>query len=203
MKNTFCVALAAAFTFLKADVALAEQKQGSFALKEKTVQEEVNSPRNMRMDDYLEIFRGVSDRYQIPLPVMLALAEGESRFSPWALNVEGKSYYPKSKGEALQIISTCQGKSFDIGLMQINSYWLRRFGLRAEDVLEPAVNVLLAGYIINENFIAYGPTWKAIGAYNTPPHKNPGIAMAYTRKFADRFKRFMAELEKEKLKRVQ
>ncbi|MBU6486205.1 MAG: lytic transglycosylase domain-containing protein [Burkholderiales bacterium] len=57
----------------------------------------------------------------------------------------------------------------DIGLMQINSSWLpmlARFGVSREQLLNGCVNAYVGTWILASNIRRFGPTWKAVGAYN-------------------------------------
>ncbi|WP_408283054.1 lytic transglycosylase domain-containing protein [Paraburkholderia graminis] len=57
----------------------------------------------------------------------------------------------------------------DIGLMQINSSWLpklARYGIRRQDLFNPCVNGYVGTWILASNIRQFGPTWKAVGAYN-------------------------------------
>lgn len=60
--------------------------------------------------------------------------------------------------------------SYDIGLMQINSSHLAalsRYGINQEALLGDAcLNVKVGAWILQKNFIKYGETWRAVGAYN-------------------------------------
>ncbi|MCP3712594.1 lytic transglycosylase domain-containing protein [Paraburkholderia sp. CNPSo 3274] len=59
--------------------------------------------------------------------------------------------------------------SEDIGLMQINSSWLpklARFGIQREHLFNACVNAYVGTWILASNFRQFGPTWKAVGAYN-------------------------------------
>lgn len=59
--------------------------------------------------------------------------------------------------------------SEDIGLMQINSSWLpklRRYGVTRESLFNPCVNGYVGTWILASNVKQFGPTWKAVGAYN-------------------------------------
>jgi hypothetical protein len=47
---------------------------------------------------------------------------------------------------------------------------------------------------MNENLIAYGPTWKGVAAYHTPPGKNPIRAMVYAKKIWDRYRKLEKEI---------
>ncbi len=59
--------------------------------------------------------------------------------------------------------------SEDIGLMQINSSWLpklRRYGVTRESLFNACVNGYVGTWILASNIRQFGPTWKAVGAYN-------------------------------------
>jgi soluble lytic murein transglycosylase-like protein len=59
--------------------------------------------------------------------------------------------------------------SYDIGLMQINTSWLpalRERGITAESLRNPCVNGYVGAWILRTNVDRFGPTWKAVGAYN-------------------------------------
>ncbi|PMV96440.1 MULTISPECIES: lytic transglycosylase domain-containing protein [unclassified Pseudomonas] len=77
-------------------------------------------------------------------------------------NVSGKA----------DIINTSNSDgSRDIGLMQINSWWLPKlasYGIGEKDLLNGCVSVNVAAWIIAKNIVTYGHTWKAVGAYNSP-----------------------------------
>ncbi len=119
-----------------------------------------------------------------PPTLALAIADIESGFNPWAVNIQGKSHYLRDRESALALIrkASSQRKSYDIGLMQINSYWLDRLNLDPVDVLDPKINVIIGCWILSEELKRHGMTWKAIGAYHTPVNKNPARARAYAAK---------------------
>lgn len=57
----------------------------------------------------------------------------------------------------------------DIGLMQINTRWLpvlSRAGITPQSLWDPCVNAYVGGWILDTNIRHFGPTWKAVGAYN-------------------------------------
>ncbi|MDL2313945.1 lytic transglycosylase domain-containing protein [Desulfovibrio sp. OttesenSCG-928-C14] len=119
-----------------------------------------------------------------PTSLGMAIAKVESDFRPWAVNIQGKSYYMNDRESALALIkkASAQRKSYDLGLMQINSYWLKKLKLNPADVLDPKINVIIGCWILSEELKRYGMTWKAIGAYHTPVAKNPDRARAYANK---------------------
>ena len=64
----------------------------------------------------------------VPPKVAFAIAQHESGMNPFAVNVAGKSYLPRTKKQALVIIqeAEAQNQSYYVGLMQINTQWLSR-----------------------------------------------------------------------------
>lgn len=129
-------------------------------------------------------FTSRCDFWGAPPSLARAIADVESGFRPWAINIQGESHYLADKESALALVkkASLQKKSYDIGLMQINSYWLKRLDLDPEDVLDPQINVLIGCWILAEEVKRYGLTWKAIGAYHTPVEKNPARARSYADK---------------------
>lgn len=57
--------------------------------------------------------------------------------------------------------------SFDYGLMQINSYWVRTYGLSSNDLMNDACyNVKVGAWILRQCMDHYGYNWNAVGCYN-------------------------------------
>lgn len=77
-----------------------------------------------------------------PAPLVEAIARQESGINPLAVNVAGKSFYPATREEAERLISDvlAAGKSFDVGKMQVNSWWMKRFGIDPFSLLDPVTN---------------------------------------------------------------
>jgi len=119
-----------------------------------------------------------------PKSLAMAIAQTESDMSPWAVNIRGKGFYPKTKDEALLLVKKAirEKKSYDIGLMQVNSYWLNRFKLSAEDIIDPHLNVILGCWILSQEINRFGLNWRAIGSYHTPIDRAPDRARAYANK---------------------
>ena len=62
----------------------------------------------------------------------------------------------------------CDG-SEDIGLMQINSSWLPKLArcrVTRQSLFNACVNAYVGTWILASNIKQFGPTWKAVGAYN-------------------------------------
>lgn len=138
---------------------------------------------------FVSFFERASARWGPPREVLWAIADQESSYHPWTINVEGKAYYPNDLDSALRIIRRAEreNKSYDFGLMQINCWWLSYLGLRAEDVLTPAVNVHLGAWILAKEIERYGGLhWKSIGSYHTPASRNPARAKEYANRIMNR-----------------
>ncbi len=130
---------------------------------------------------WLPYFVDPCSNYNVPIALALAIARQESGTRPWVINVAGKSYFPESRSEAYAIADQAYnaGQSFDVGIMQINSYWLKKYRIAIEEVLEPQKNIAMGVWILAREIQRYGLTWQAIGAYHTPLARNPDRARAY------------------------
>jgi len=107
-----------------------------------------------------------------------AIIRVESGGNPYAIgdNTTRRSYFPKSKQEAIEIAQEllAQGHSLDLGIMQINSCHIKGMGLSLEDLFDPCRNIntgtkiLAEAYRNNDKGEARNIVlFKAISAYNT------------------------------------
>ena len=105
-----------------------------------------------------------------PPGLVEAIARQESGLNPLAVNVAGKSYYPATREEAERLIreAIAAGKSFDVGKMQINSWWMNRFGIDPVSLLNPDVNEAWGKRILAEEIARHGLNWQAVGKYHSP-----------------------------------
>lgn len=106
-----------------------------------------------------------------PPPAMItAIAKQESGLNPLAVNVSGKSYYPDTREEAERLIreAIAAGKSFDVGKMQINSWWMNRFGIDPVSLLDPDLNEAWGKRILAEEIAQHGLSWQAVAKYHSP-----------------------------------
>ena len=89
---------------------------------------------------------------------------------PWSLNVKGKGYYLDSKKQAINYALTNIKnftKNVDIGCMQINYYYHGKKFKNFNDMINPKINVLYAGYFLLDLREKHG-TWKeAIMRYHS------------------------------------
>ena len=126
-------------------------------------------------------------KYSLNPSVLYAIVKTESRLNPYAIEViasavdknipcpfrhsRGKVIYscmPGSREEALKLMRYARerGYSYSAGLGQINSWWIRRLGLKPESLLEPCYNLHVSAYILNLCWRRFGDSWKTIDCYN-------------------------------------
>ena len=105
-----------------------------------------------------------------PTKLMEAIARQESGLNPLAVNIAGKAYYPATREEAEQLIqkAIAAGQSFDVGKMQINSWWMERLAIDPFSLLDPATNERWGKRILAEEIDRHGLNWKAVGKYHSP-----------------------------------
>jgi soluble lytic murein transglycosylase-like protein len=131
-------------------------------------------------EDLHALFDAPCQRYGVPKPLALAIARKESAMSPWIMNIEGRTVRNASREEALNLSRAALrlGLSFDIGVMQINSQWLRRYDLPLEAVMDPRGNIQVGTWILAQEIKRHGLTWRAVAAYHTP-HTDSERGRAY------------------------
>lgn len=147
-----------------------------------------------------ELFYEASVKWGVPKTLLIAIANQESSLKPWCLNITGKDVYGANRAEAIALGEQAmqQGTSFDTGLMQINSYWLKKYKLEVKDIIDPRTNVLLGAWILAKEMEKYGLTWRAVASYHTPVRKNPQRGMAYAQKIMQRMEKLIAQEEAER-----
>ena len=62
------------------------------------------------------------------------------------------------------------------GLMQVNSWWLKRYEIPLEAALDPLANIYLGGWILKREIARHKDLRAAVGAYHSP---NPDKARRY------------------------
>lgn len=141
------------------------------------------------------LFDAPCAKYDVPKTLALAIARQESGCHPYILNIAGKDVRPRTKDEAVRIARAAMrtGRSVDIGIMQINSYWLRKYGWKVEQVLEPRNNVKVGVWILAQEIRRHGLTWRAVAYYHTPLHRNPERGRAYAQSIVRHVRNIIAE----------
>lgn len=129
--------------------------------------------------DHEQDFQAAARETGVPVALTQAIAGVESGGSPWALNVAGRGHIHASRDEALAAArrADAAGLSFDSGIMQINNWWLKRYGIPLEAMFDPAANILLGSWILRQELDrAGGDAWTAVARYHSPD-ANPGPAL--------------------------
>ncbi len=116
----------------------------------------------------------------VPLGILFAVALNETGrrgwLHPYALNVAGKSHFPKSPGEAMEVFrrERARGvKLIDLGCMQINHhYHAKAFG-SVEAMLDPATNVEYAALFLKRLRAQHGTWTMAAARYHAGPNNTP------------------------------
>lgn len=114
--------------------------------------------------------------YNVDPWMLMAIAKTESSFNSTALNVNSN-------------------RSFDIGMMQINSSWLptlKRFGIEKEHLLNPCTSVFVGAWILAQNIQHFGYNQDGIGAYNSPG--NITIRRNYAKKVYSNYRELVSDL---------
>lgn len=103
-------------------------------------------------------------KYGVNPYLLYAIAKTESGLNPRAINRDNKN------------------GSYDVGLMQINSFWfptLRKYGISEEQLYQPCVSIEVGAWILAQNIRRLGNSWNAVGAYNAA---NPALREKYALK---------------------
>lgn len=136
------------------------------------------------------LFAVTTSRAEEPPPALInAIARQESGFNPLAVNIAGKSHYPATREEAERLIreAIAAGQSFDVGKMQINSWWMKRFSIDPFSLLDPNVNEAWGKRILAEEIARHGLNWQAVGKYHSPdPERGRQYAWLVYRHYAGR-----------------
>ena len=97
---------------------------------------------------FFDCFFTAGKRYGVDPYLLASIAKVESNLNPKAINVN-------------------KDGSKDYGLMQINSYWVERYKLRTEWLLEPCYNIHMGAMVLKGCQDAYPDSLiKAIDCYN-------------------------------------
>ena len=119
-------------------------------------------------------------RYDIPPAILYAVGLTETgrkgSLYPHALNIEGRSVFPRSAAEALKEFdkARAQGiKLIDLGCMQINHHYHADQFRSAREMLDPARNVDYAARFLRR-LRSEHETWSmAVARYHAGPNNNP------------------------------
>jgi hypothetical protein len=121
-----------------------------------------------------------SAKYGVPLGVLYAVGLTETgrrgTLSPFALNIEGPSYFPDTLDEALQKFHEAENrgaKLIDIGCMQINHYYHGGHFSSVEAMFDPHTNVDYAARYLKDLKDQEGSWTLAAARYHAGPDNDP------------------------------
>ncbi len=116
------------------------------------------------------LFKEAAQFWGVPVGWTQAIADVESGSNPWALNIEGRGYRLVSKEKAVAMAkqADAEGRSFDSGIMQVNNFWLKKYGIPLEVAFDPLANIYLGSWILKQEIDRHGLNWQAVGAYHSP-----------------------------------
>ena len=131
----------------------------------------------------------------IAIETLAAVMRTESGFQPFALGVNGPgggTILPETREAAVALATDLifrQGRSVDLGLMQVNSGNLRALGLTVAEVLDPCTNLAAGARILREGYAMASrgeadpqqALRVAFSRYNTG-HPERGFANGYVRR---------------------
>jgi type IV secretion system protein VirB1 len=96
----------------------------------------------------------------VAVETLAAVMRTESGFQPFAIGVNGPGggpVFPATREAAVAIATALierQGRSVDLGLMQVNSANLRALGLTVAEAFEPCRNIAAGARILQEGYAA-------------------------------------------------
>lgn len=119
---------------------------------------------------YDNFFSAYSKKAGVPKELPVAIARQESGLNPLCVNVEGEDLTPATREEAVAIIrqAQAQDKSYDVGLMQVNSQWVKAWNIDPVTLLDPETNIRLGIKILRDEISRHGMNWLAVGKYHSP-----------------------------------
>lgn len=93
-------------------------------------------------------FKEAGERYSINPVLLESIARAESDLDPKATNKN-------------------RNGSVDMGLMQVNSAWVRQLSLDSAKLInDPCYNTMAGARILKKCIDSHGYTWEAVGCYN-------------------------------------
>jgi soluble lytic murein transglycosylase-like protein len=121
-----------------------------------------------------------ADKYAIPLAVLYAVGMTETgrrgSLHPYALNIEGPSFFPATLGDAMRRFQAARrrgAKLIDIGCMQINHHFHAARFRSLEAMFDPRENVAYAAQFLKALKAREGSWTLAAARYHAGPNNNP------------------------------
>ena len=114
-------------------------------------------------------FRKTAQSFGLPYELVTAIARQESWCRPLVVNIAGKDYHPQSLEEAVSLCKAADARNlqYDVGIMQINRYWIRKYNIPLRMLFNPRDNIYMGCYILSNEIKRHGFNWEAIGRYHS------------------------------------
>ena len=121
-----------------------------------------------------------SKKYTIPVSILYAVGLTETgnkgSLQPYALNVDGKAYFPPNLTSAKAVVEAARlagAKFIDIGCMQINHKFHSAAFASLDEMFSPAHNVDYAARFLMTLRLREKSWTLAVARYNAGPNNNP------------------------------
>lgn len=140
----------------------------------------VGNTISMDADSVNNCWVSAGKRYSVDPWLLYTISSVESGMNPLAVNVN-------------------KDESRDLGLMQINSWWLpqlSKFGITEESLFDACTNINVGAWILAQNIGQFGHSWDAVGAYNAGTGKSlerTELRASYAHKIYRRYIRLAAD----------
>ncbi len=126
-----------------------------------------------------EIVRA-SERYGIPAGILYAVGLTETgkkgTLQPNAMNIQGKSLFPKNRSAALSAFAEARGQGarlIDVGCMQINVHYHGEHFRSLSDMFDPRQNVDYAARFLKQLKERHTSWSMAVARYHAGPDNDP------------------------------
>jgi len=121
-----------------------------------------------------------SARYHVPAGILYAVGLTETgvrgSLQPYALNIEGKAVFARSRTEAVTAFNQARSagkKLIDLGCMQINHHYHAENFRSVEEMLDPRRNVDYAARFLNRLKGKHESWSMAVARYHAGPDNDP------------------------------
>nr|WP_312929416.1 transglycosylase SLT domain-containing protein [Agrobacterium cavarae] len=119
-------------------------------------------------------------QYSIPEGILYSVGLTETgrkgSLSPYAINIEGKAFFPESRAEAYRLVEEARArgaKLIDVGCMQINVYFHATEFRSIGEMFEPAKNVAYAARFLKQLHDRHETWTMAVARYHAGPNNDP------------------------------
>lgn len=127
---------------------------------------------NVYANGYDRCYEQAAERYSVPEVLLRIISEVESSNNPYAVNISGKSYHLDNPSKAKELIVNNSKRNMDIGIMQINSWWFKRYKYNQELGLNACWNIYMGAYILGYEYRRHKDIWRAVAYYHSPNKVN-------------------------------